>query len=145
MSISIDEALLNELTEIGKKNSPNEFGGILIGAYSSDLKQLNITDTLLPTKYKADKNQFERHLTGINETLKNYYEKIPKVYYVGEWHTHPDNLPIPSMTDIKAINEILNHKDTLIQNPVLLIIGYNKQYVEYGFYVPYNNKLYKYE
>lgn len=145
MSISIDETLLTELTEIGKNQYPNEFGGFLIGYYSDDLKKLYITDTIQPTKYKASRYQFERDATGINETLKNHYEQIPKTYYVGEWHTHPNNLPIPSTTDINAINEILNHKDTSIQNPILLIIGYTKQSVEYGFYVPFKNKLYKYE
>ena len=145
LSISIDETLLIELTEIGKKHYPNEFGGFLMGYYSDDLKQLNITDTILPTKFKASKYQFERDITGIIETLKNHYEQAPKTYYVGEWHTHPNNLPIPSTTDINAINEILKHKDKSIQNPILLIIGYTKQSVEYGFYVPFKNKLYKYE
>ena len=145
LSISIDETLLNNLTEIGKKHYPNEFGGFLIGYYSDDLKRLNITDTILPTQYKASKYLFERNTTGIKDILENHYEKIPKKYYVGEWHTHPDNLPVPSSTDIKAINEILKHKDTSIQNPILLIIGYNNHSVEYGFYVPLKNKLYKYE
>lgn len=145
LSISIDETLLIELTEVGKKHYPNEFGGFLIGYYSDDLKRLNITDTILPTKFKASKYQFERDAIGVDESLKNHYKKIPKTYYVGEWHTHPDNLPIPSTTDINAVNEILNHKETSIQNPILLIIGYTKNKVEYGFYVPYKNKLYKYE
>jgi [CysO sulfur-carrier protein]-S-L-cysteine hydrolase len=145
LSISIDGTLLKELTDIGKSQYPDEFGGFLIGNYSDDLKQLNITDTILPTKYKATKYQFERETDGINETLKNYYEQTPKTYYVGEWHTHPDNISIPSTTDISAINNILNYKGTSIQNPVLLIIGYNKQKVEFGFYVAYKNKLYKYE
>ncbi len=145
LSISITDTLLSELTNIGKSHYPDEFGGFLIGYYSSDLKQLNITATILPTIFKATKYKFERDTTGINETLINYYKQIPKTYYVGEWHTHPDNMPVPSTTDIKAINNILNHKGKSIQNPVLLIIGYNKQKVEFGFYVPYKNKLYKYE
>lgn len=145
LSINIADSLLVKLTETGKKHYPNEFGGFLVGNYSDDLKQLNVTDIILPTKFKASKYQFERDTTGIDEILKTYYEQIPKTYYVGEWHTHPDNLPIPSITDINAINEILKHQDTSIQNPILLIIGYTEQNVEYGFYVPFKNKLYKYE
>ncbi len=145
LSVSIDEKLLTQLTEIGKKHYPNEFGGFLMGNYSDDLTQVNITNTVLPIKYKASKYQFERETTGINKTLKRYYEQIPKTYYIGEWHTHPDNLPIPSTTDINAINKIINNKDHTIQNPILLIIGYTKQSVEYGFYVHFKNKLYKYE
>ena len=145
LSISIGDDLLNRLTEIGKKHYPSEFGGFLIGNYSDDLKQLNITDTILPIRFKSTRYQFERNTNGINEKLRSYYEETPKKYYVGEWHTHPDNLPIPSLTDIKAMNNIVNHKDVSIQNPVLLIIGYDKNKVEIGFYVSCKNKLFKYE
>lgn len=77
--------------------------------------------------------------------MRNYYSENPQKYYVGEWHTHPDNLPIPSSTDINAINSIANHKDVSITNPVMLIIGYNATKIELGFYVQFKNKLYRYE
>jgi [CysO sulfur-carrier protein]-S-L-cysteine hydrolase len=145
LSISIDESLINELIDIGKKYYPKEFGGFLIGNYTDDFKELNITDTILPRKYKATKYLFQRDAVGIDGLLKSFYDEIPKKYYVGEWHTHPDNLPIPSSTDINAINTIINHKDVTIKNPVFLIIGYNRTEVELGFYVTFKNKLYRYE
>jgi [CysO sulfur-carrier protein]-S-L-cysteine hydrolase len=145
LSISIDESLINKLIDIGKKYYPKEFGGFLIGNYTDDFKQLDITDTLLPRKYKATKYLFQRDAVGIDGLLKSFYDEIPKKYYVGEWHTHPDNLPIPSSTDINAINTIINHKDVTIENPVFLIIGYNRTEVELGFYVTFKNKLYRYE
>jgi [CysO sulfur-carrier protein]-S-L-cysteine hydrolase len=145
LSISIDEKLINELIDTGKKYYPKEFGGFLIGNYSDDFKQLNITDTILPMKYRATKYLFQRDALGVDELLKFFYKENPKKYYVGEWHTHPDNLPIPSSTDINAINTIINHKEVAIQNPVFLIIGYNKTEIELGFYVTFKNKLYRYE
>jgi [CysO sulfur-carrier protein]-S-L-cysteine hydrolase len=51
----------------------------------------------------------------------------------------------PSSTDVKAINAITNHKEVSIKNPVMLIIGYNKTKIELGFYIQFNNKLYRYE
>ena len=77
--------------------------------------------------------------------LKSFYNETPKKYYVGEWHTHPDNLPILSNTDINAVNTINNYKEVAIQNPVFLIIGYSNTEVELGFYVSFKNKLYRYE
>ena len=47
--------------------------------------------------------------------------------------------------DIQAINDIINCKEVVILNPVLLIIGYNDVKVELGFYVKFKNKLYRYE
>ena len=145
LSISIDKNLIHELIEIGKKHYPKEFGGFLIGNYVNDFKQLNITDTILPRKYKATKYLFQRDTVGIDGLLKSFYNETLKKYYVGEWHTHPDNLPILSNTDINAINTINNYKEVAIQNPIFLIIGYNNIEVELGFYVSFKNKLYRYE
>jgi integrative and conjugative element protein (TIGR02256 family) len=143
--INVDDTLLSSIIDIGVKHYPNEFGGFLIGHYSTNQIQLNITDTILPNKYKATPYLFEIETIGIEDKLENYYSENPQKYYVGEWHTHPNNLPIPSNTDINAINAIANHKEVSIKNPVMLIIGYNKTKIELGFYVQFKNKLYRYE
>lgn len=145
LSLEIDDKLSSRLIEIGKKHYPNEFGGFLIGFYSNNQTHINITDTILPNKYKGTPYLFERDTIGINDQLKKFYDEEQKKYYLGEWHTHPDNLPIPSSTDIKAIKTIANHAEVSIKNPIMLIIGYNKTEVELGFYVQFKNKLYRYE
>lgn len=143
--INIEDDLLSNIIDIGVLHYPNEFGGFLIGYYSFSQTQLNLTDTILPNKYKSTPYLFERDAVGIEDKLRNYFSENPQKYYVGEWHTHPDNLPIPSSTDINAINSIANHKDVSITNPVMLIIGYNETKIELGFYVQFKNKLYRYE
>ena len=106
---------------------------------------MQITDTILPLKYQASKYSFERSTKGVENEFTEFYTGNPSKFYVGEWHTHPDNSPIPSATDISAINTIINSKNTSIANPILLIIGYSKAVVSFGFYVWFENKLYKYE
>lgn len=145
LSLEIENEFLNKLLEVGKTHYPNEFGGFLIGHYSKDNKHLYITNTVLPKKFKASKYSFERSTKGIEIELTEFYADNPRKIYIGEWHTHPDNSPIPSATDISAINTIINSKNTSIANPVLLIIGYTKTMVDFGFYVWFENKLYKYE
>ncbi|GAA4456479.1 Mov34/MPN/PAD-1 family protein [Rurimicrobium arvi] len=145
LKIEIQDKLLDSLIAIGKCHYPNEFGGFLIGFYSEDYRQLNITDHILPDKYKGTRYLFERDATGIDDKLKEFYNQNPQKYYVGEWHTHPDNLPIPSSTDIDAMKSIAAHGDVAIKNPALLIIGYNHSKVEIGFYALLNHKLYKYD
>lgn len=145
LSLEVEDELLNKLLEIGKTHYPKEFGGFLIGYYSEDNKHLHIIDTILPKSYQASKYNFERSTKGIENELTGYYSEQPKKIYIGEWHTHPDNSPIPSLTDISAIYTIINNKETSIANPVLLIIGYSKTTVDFGFYVWFENKLYKYE
>lgn len=145
LSIETDDELLTSLVEKGKSHYPNEFGGFLIGYYTDHNKHLHITDTILPKSFKASKYSFERSTNGIKKKLANYFKKTPKKFYVGEWHTHPDNSPIPSLTDISAINAIINNQNACLANPALLIIGYSKTKVDFGFYVWFENELYRYE
>ncbi|MEP1085210.1 MULTISPECIES: Mov34/MPN/PAD-1 family protein [Bacteroidota] len=144
LSIEVGDELLNSLIVKGKSHYPNEFGGFLIGHYSDDQKHLNITNTIFPINFKASKNSFERNTYGIEKKLAAYYIETPKKIYVGEWHTHPDNSPVPSNMDILAVNSITNYPNACLSNPVLLIIGYSKTEVDFGFYVWFENKLNKY-
>lgn len=145
LTLEIGDLLLEQIIDVGIQHYPNEFGGFLVGFYSEDYKQLNITDMILPKKYKATPYLFERDTMGVNERLQRFFKEEPKKYYVGEWHTHPQNIPIPSSTDYNAMLEITNHEDVAIKNPVLLIVGYQNKLVELGFYVMFKNKLYRYE
>lgn len=145
LSIEAEDELISSLVEIGESHYPNEYGGFLIGYYKNDNRHLKITDTILPESFNASKYSFERSTKGIDKKLGNYYEEDPKKFYVGEWHTHPDNRPIPSSTDILAVNKIISSQKTCLINPVLLIIGYNNTKVDIGFYVWFENKLYRYE
>lgn len=145
LTMEIYDKLLSTIIEVGMQHYPNEFGGFLIGNYSQTQTHLRITDTILPNKFKGTPYLFERDTIGIDDKLKKIYTEDPKKYYLGEWHTHPNNLPIPSSTDIDAINSIANHPEVSIKNPLMLIIGYDKTKVELGFYVQFKNKLYRYE
>jgi integrative and conjugative element protein (TIGR02256 family) len=145
LSIEAADEFLNSLVEKGKSHYPNEIGGFLIGYYKNDNKHLCITDTIFPKNFKASKYSFERSTKGIGKKLCTYFKEEPSKIYVGEWHTHPDNSPIPSLTDISAINSIINSKNACLANPVLLIIGYSKTRVDFGFYLWFENKLYRYE
>lgn len=145
LSIEAGDELLNSLVEKGKSYFPNEFGGFLVGYYTNDNKHLQITNTIFPKYFKASKNSFERSTKGIKKKLSCYFKETPKKFYVGEWHTHPNNRPILSATDISAINVIINNQNAGLANPVLLIIGYSKTQVDFGFYLWFENKLYRYE
>jgi len=145
LSLEVGNELLINLFEKGKNYYPDEYGGFLVGYYSDDKKHLYITDLIFPKSFKASENSFERSTKGVMRKLRNYYKETPKKFYVGEWHTHPDNNSIFSLKDFSAMKEIINSPNSCLPNPVLLIIGYSKTKVDFGFYVCLKNKLYKYE
>jgi len=145
LCITIDEILLTKLNEVSLVHYPNEFGGLLIGNYSQDRKEVFIKDSVLPKEYSSSKFSFYRGIKGLKTQLKRLYKKDPRQYYIGEWHSHPDNLPIPSGTDLLAFQEIVSHTEVFIENPILLILGVNTINYDYSFYVFYNQVFLKYE
>lgn len=139
-NIIISEELLEKLSKYGIEQFPNEFGGFLMGHYSSDYKSLTITDTILPKKYKGTPCLFQRSIHGIDDLFDEYYNKEPKQYYVGEWHTHPNGPTQYSQTDLCAMITIANCETVHITNPILLILSVNKLKMNsFQFYL-YNDK-----
>jgi [CysO sulfur-carrier protein]-S-L-cysteine hydrolase len=145
LGLQVSESLMKYIYELGKEHYPNEFGGVLVGYYSEDQKICIISETILPRSYTSKKYSFERGHEGLVEKLKTFYDERPSLIYVGEWHTHPDNPPIPSSTDLIALNEIIKYPEVYITNPILLIISITPSDCKPVFYVPHQNKIYSYE
>lgn len=145
LKIRIEEKLVQRIFSCGSLHYPNEFGGILIGRYEDNNKCLLICDTILPKKFKSSKYSFERGILGLRTELEKYFSQIPSLIYVGEWHTHPNGTATPSLTDLKAMQEIVEHKEVYINNPVLLIMSITETEFDMKFYVQFQNKIYCYE
>lgn len=138
--------MLAKLSNCGIKQFPNEFGGFLMGYYSSDFKTLTITDTILPKEYQGTPCLFQRSVNGIDALFDEFYNKEPKQYYVGEWHTHPNGSTRYSQTDIQAMINIANCKTVYITNPVLLILSVDKSSMKnFQFYFYDNEKLFPFQ
>lgn len=124
---------------------PKEFGGLLIGYYSEDFKTCFIEGTLLPIKFNSSRYFFERGKEGLKQKLIELYEATPRMIYVGEWHTHPDGIPMPSNTDLKAMTEIAENDEVNIENPILVILALSPSEMRVGAFLYSKNKLIKYE
>jgi len=145
VKLTIKENLLNEIIEEGKKHFPNEFGGFLLGYYSSEYKMLHVCEYILPKKYTGLPTIFQRSTDEVTEEFKDAFNRR-QLYYVGEWHTHPDGPTSYSNTDLKSMIEIAECETVKIKNPILLIIGISQnRLVDYTFYFYNNKKLLQYE
>lgn len=145
LTLDLSEALVLKLVLEGRKYYPKEYGGILVGRYSNDLKTCIIEDTLLPQKHKSSRYAFERGKEGLAEKLTELYEQIPRLIYIGEWHTHPDGTSFPSATDKQAMCQIADDDGVTITSPVLLILGLHKTSYTIGTYLQFQNQLIQYE
>jgi proteasome lid subunit RPN8/RPN11 len=145
LELSIDEKLLDRIGQIALKHYPNEFGGFLIGHYSTDFKLVEIKDVLLPKKYKGTPTLFERSTDNMEEAFaKLFIEK--QQYYIGEWHSHPDGSTMYSNIDLNAMRKTVECETVHIKNPLLLIISAKKnEMAGYTFYCYNDKKLISYE
>lgn len=145
LNLYIEEDLIEEIGAIALKHYPNEFGGFLVGKYSSDFKSVEITDVILPKKYKSTPTLFLRSTDGLEGVFQKLFEEKQE-YYIGEWHTHPNGSSNYSTTDLDAMIENANCETVQIKNPVLLILNITKSAVrDFTFYYYDNEKLISYE
>jgi len=104
---------------------PRETGGILIGAYDSNLRLATVYLATGPTEDSHhNATTFERGVKGIKEIIALINIEIsPKLHYIGEWHSHPNNRPNPSHADLKQMQIFAKNKQFGIKSPLLLIVG----------------------
>lgn len=145
LSVSIDDNLIDQISATARLHYPKEFGGILVGRYSEDKKTVIVTDTILPEEFESSSFTFQRGVKGLRKSLSLYYDQSPSLQYVGEWHTHPDGPTEPSKTDIRALEEIVQHKEVYIDNPILMIMSISKRKKNVGLFVYYKAKIYQYD
>lgn len=99
--IKITEEILNlfeRYRQVGKKT---EAGGILIGREDKDTHNLIIEYATFPLKEDIRKSfRFYRKDKGHLDFYNKIYNENNGIYaYVGEWHTHPEKFPTPSLID----------------------------------------------
>lgn len=102
--IYISENVLNIFSQYSQQqNNMHEAGGILLGQVYE--KSIYIIKASIPSEFdKRSRYSFER--SKVIAQLLIEYEFINsnnKTIYLGEWHTHPENIPTPSSQDLKMI------------------------------------------
>lgn len=146
LRLTIESDCLQEIEEYSRLHFPNEFGGILIGSYLNDYKELVISGIICPDKFKSSPMRFEPDHKDLNKKLRELYKEFEgKIEYVGDWHSHPNSTNHFSQPDFQSIQDIAKSKTVNTHNPILLVAAYGEDYFDAGFYVYHKNKLHKYK
>lgn len=106
-----------------------ESGGILLGYRRGE--HLHVVDATEPhPRDRRSRFGFHRKESYHQSmAVRKWTESGQKMDYLGEWHTHPEQLPTPSSTDIRSWLDITDNKT----NPmVFLIIGISNVWVGVG-------------
>lgn len=108
------------------KSNPYETGGIIIGRYSNDSLTAHISEiSNSPDDSVKQRSFFNRGIKGLQKKLDMLWEN--NYYYLGEWHYHPNSSPTPSGSDIKQMISLSKNKKLNYPEPILIIIGGNKE------------------
>ena len=125
MVIYIEENILLEISKYQKQRQFKlESGGIIIGYYDSLEKALRITDITWPQIDDIrGRYRFIRKETGHQEIMDRLWEQSGyKKSYLGEWHTHNQRRPIPSLIDCNNWKNISKRQHNFNQQ-FFIIIG----------------------
>ena len=115
----IEESLLERLSTFRQvEGSAREAGGILIGYRRGP--HTHITECTVPSQWDIrHRFGFFRHGTHHQRVaLRRWSETDRMLDYVGEWHTHPENDPTPSWTDVHHWRRI----SAASKRPMILVI-----------------------
>lgn len=114
---------------IQKGPSDLEGGGLLLGYVRGS--HLEIIEATIPTKFDRRFRTFFERMQELHEHIaqKRWADSNGLVRYIGEWHTHPQDYPSPSDTDLTEWQKLaVKRKD---KRPVLgLIVGRKTLYLE---------------
>ncbi|MBS5860328.1 Mov34/MPN/PAD-1 family protein [bacterium] len=121
---------INIIIDAYKEKLPDlESGGIILGKI---LPNKHILIEALTHPNKKDKRGLYFFHRDRNEAQKiinqKWEESNGEIIYLGEWHTHNEDIPIPSKRDLTMIKNQLRTSKMEIDFLLLLIIGQKENY-----------------
>lgn len=101
-----------------------EAGGILLGRLLLDCPDVVVDEITVPMPSdKRSRFAFYRHKRGHQAIIdRRWQESGGTCVYLGEWHTHPQSTPTPSLVDLTDWKRKLR-TDSFGENLYFLIIG----------------------
>lgn len=106
-----------------------EAGGLLLGYVRGS--HLEIVEATVPTRFDRRFRTFFERMCDLHERIakKRWVDSSGLVRYIGEWHTHPQDYPSPSGTDLIEWRKLALKRND--ERPVLgLIVGRKTLYLE---------------
>ncbi|HBO1343781.1 Mov34/MPN/PAD-1 family protein [Pseudomonas aeruginosa] len=131
--VYIHSSVLEDILKfIQARESDPEAGGILLGKVRGP--HLEIIEATKPSRFdKRLRYLFERSPHGHRRiAFQRWRHSKGEIRYLGEWHTHPEDHPNPSGTDLHEWRKLA--VDRIDQRPVLaMIVGRKGLHVELMF------------
>ena len=120
-TLALDSAVLNHVGKSRQLDAKaTEAGGQLFGYINESKIQI----VLATGPYKRDQRgryHYRSHEVSAQKEIENYSKE--GLCYLGEWHTHAEDFPTASSSDIDAMNKLLAHSKLNVNGLLMLIVG----------------------
>jgi integrative and conjugative element protein (TIGR02256 family) len=102
------------------KASQSESGGQLFGEFTGDVVRVVVATTPTPQDIRRRFLFTRLHATEQGEIDHEYSTGL---HYLGDWHTHPENKPTPSHTDLTCAKRLFRTSKHQLPNFLMVIVG----------------------
>ena len=134
VSVLLPDGIREELFALCTKAYPLETGGIIYGDYTDNNSCASIKGVTGQTSDShAGRTWFHRGIDKLQAFLNNKWRN--NLYYLGEWHFHPNGAPDPSDRDLSSLKSIAGSSITQCTDPLILIVGGTKSMFSYRLFL----------
>ncbi|WEA41641.1 Mov34/MPN/PAD-1 family protein [Lysinibacillus fusiformis] len=136
IKIQIKPIVLRGLFHYKQVNKSDfEAGGILIGRFLSENENVIIDNYTEPSCYDIRKRYYFERLTKVHQDILNkvWKESCGTQNYLGEWHTHPEDVPSPSLHDLRSWRILLQNQNKDVNKLFFIIVGIKEIRIWEGF------------
>jgi [CysO sulfur-carrier protein]-S-L-cysteine hydrolase len=127
MQLLLPKRLSQRLQSELKRAGNREIGGLLMGEHVRD-GVFRIADVTIQ-RSGGDHACFIRQPEDHQKALKKFFARtgndFTKFNYLGEWHSHPSFVPLPSTTDMSTMQSMVSDPSIGVNFLVLLITRRN--------------------
>ena len=128
-------SLREKIFHLRQEKLPNETGGIFIGLYDFERKNIYVVNTIPSPSDSVEKHK--SYIRGKNQ-LSYQIEQVSKqtsglLEYVGEWHSHPNNCEVEPSNEDKILFDFLSEQMKNNSLPTLMTILGDGQKINWLF------------
>jgi integrative and conjugative element protein (TIGR02256 family) len=125
-SVVLTDSARASITTITANSPDAETGGVLIGYVDDARRAVALRVTGPGPNAERSEMLFSRDVPYIQAEIERAARELDdRGCYIGEWHSHLEAMPRPSVTDIHSLFGIASAPNYLTRCPVMIIAGFD--------------------
>lgn len=121
--VTITPESVEVLTSKIQHNENEDCGLLFASQVSKDSIRINSISESCSIQDEAQRCSCILDIEKANTAISEEFEKSNHTrFYIGEWHTHPEDFPTPSLRDYKSLKESYHKNIVVVPNIILMAI-----------------------